>query len=155
MPPRELIIGVGSPHGDDAVGWRIANEFATSVPTHVRVLAIREPTQMLPLLADCDRLWIIDGSRGGRRPGEITRFAWHMGCTLPDGRTSTHGLGVDSVLRLASTLGNPMCEVVVYAIELSQTQPETPLTLEVAVAVPEVVRRILAELGEPAATSNH
>lgn len=155
MPPRELIIGVGSPHGDDAVGWRIVDELAKSVPAHVRVLAVREPTQMLPLLADCDRLWIIDGSRSGGRPGEITRFAWHMGCTLPDGSTSTHGLGVDAVLRLASTLSGPMCEVMVYAIELSQAQPETPLTREVAAAVPEVARRILAELGEPAATSNH
>jgi hypothetical protein len=43
----------------------------------------------------------------------------------------------------------------VYAIELSQAQPETPLTREVAAAVPEVARRILAELGEPAAMSNH
>ncbi|HUG69251.1 MAG TPA: hydrogenase maturation protease [Pirellulaceae bacterium] len=147
MQQQKLVIGVGSPHGDDAVGWRVVDQLATNVPATVQAVAVREPTQILPHLADAERVWIIDGSRSGGRPGAITRLEWHAGCLLGDSRASSHGCGVDDVLRLSSALGYPASNVVIYAIELSETKPATPLTPEVAAAVTEVTQRILAEIG--------
>ena len=154
MQQQKLVIGVGSPHGDDAVGWRVVEQLATNVSPTVQAIAVREPTQILPHLVDAERVWIVDGSRSGGRPGAITRLEWDAGCLLGDSRASSHGYGVDDVLRLSSALGYSMCTVVIYAIELSETQPATPLTPEVAAAVTEVTQRILAEMSTSATMPN-
>jgi hypothetical protein len=65
----------------------------------------------------------------------------------------------------ASTASRPFppasskCTVVIYAIELSETHPATPLTPEVAAAVAEVTvtevtQRILAEISTSATMPN-
>lgn len=100
-------------------------------------------------------MWIVDGSRSGGRPGAITRLEWNAGCLLGDSRASSHGYGVDNVLRLSSALGYLGRSVVIYAIELSETNPATPLTPEVAAAVTEVTQRILAEISTAATMPNN
>jgi hydrogenase maturation protease len=154
MQQHKLVIGVGSPHGDDAVGWRVVEQLAAFVPSTVQAIAVREPTQLLPHLVHAERVWIVDGSRGGGRTGAITRIEWNAGCLLGDSRASSHGYGVDNVLRLSSALGYLARSVVIYAIELSETQPATPLTSEVAAAVTEVTQRILAEISTSGAMPN-
>ncbi|HUG70966.1 MAG TPA: hypothetical protein VMM76_24670 [Pirellulaceae bacterium] len=74
---------------------------------------------------------------------------------LGDSRASSHGYGVDNVLRLSSALGYPASTVVIYAIELSESNLATPLTPEVAAAVTEVTQRILAEISTSATMPNN
>jgi len=148
MSGRDLVIGVGSPHGDDAVGWRVVEQLAARVSAQVQTLAVREPTHILSHVAAGDRVWIVDGCRGGGRPGQITRIEWRGG-GLPDAlHKSTHGYGLEDVLRLLVALGCSAGGVVLYAIEVHRSDPETSLTPEIAGAVPEVAQRILAELND-------
>jgi hydrogenase maturation protease len=146
MSESDLIIGLGSPLGDDAVGWRVVELFEARHAAQTKAVALREPTQMFAHLGNRERLWIVDGSRGGLKPGSITRLAWPTDCNEDPVLASTHGLGASDVLRLAGKLGRlPPC-VVLYAIEIGQSAPNATMSAPVAAAIPEVVERISEEV---------
>lgn len=143
----DLIVGVGSPHGDDAVGWRIVERLSPHIGRSTRSLTLSEPTQILFHLVGCRRLWIIDACRSGLPQGSVVRMRW------PDERLDTctagssHAFGLRNILHLAQTLGTLPEEVVIYAVEIGTAVfPESPISPEVALAGPEVERMLLQEL---------
>jgi hydrogenase maturation protease len=146
MIQHELVIGLGSPHGDDAAGWRVVERLAEYYLPQLKLLALREPTQMLTHFANCCRAWIIDASRGTGTVGAITRMEWPADCNTNSVTASSHGWGVAETLRLAAKIERlPRC-VILYAIEIGQTSPGSMMTASVAAAIPEVVGRILQEI---------
>lgn len=149
MGATDLIVGIGSPHGDDAVGWVIVDRLAGRIPDCVRAVPIGEPTQMLPHLSGCRRLWIVDACRGDAPAGTIRRFQWPQVQPLgqsPRGR-STHALGVGETLRLAESLGRLPAKVAIYAVEISDaTLPGDDISAAVVASLPQLERLLLREV---------
>jgi len=143
-----VIAGFGSPHGDDQVGWQVAARLAVDAGAAVRILAIREGTQLVSELDSCQRLIVVDACRSMSPLGTITRFRW------PDPRIreqhghSTHGIGLCNALELAARLGRMPADVEVFGIEISGPNPLAEISCEVMSAVDEVVEILRAELSE-------
>jgi hydrogenase maturation protease len=142
------VVGIGSPHGSDAVGWRVVEGLAALLSPAVRVATLAEPTRLMPLLDEYDRMWIVDACRSEQQVGTISRFAW------PDDRIdrswtlSGHGIGMAEVLELAETLGAMPAKTVVYTIDIGRepSDPDGEPTADVAAAVRELRKRLVDEI---------
>ena len=145
------VVGIGSPHGNDSAGWRVAESLEGLLPESVRVVASVEPTRVLSLLSEYDRVWIVDACRSEQQAGEITRFAW------PDERIdrkwslSGHGVGLAEALDLAETLGSLPSKTVLYTINIDKCcvpeVPENDLSEEIVEAVQKVRDLLREEIG--------
>ncbi len=155
-----VVAGFGSPHGDDRAGWEVVERLGTRAPLcvaaergdgaaeRVRVVRVREGTQLIHELEGCGRLIVIDACHGSGPVGTISRFRW------PDPRIrrhhdrSTHEIGLCSALELAKQLGRLPPEVVVFGIEIGDDEPVGGVSGEVLRAVEELEAVIVAEIGE-------
>ncbi len=140
------VIGLGSDHGDDRVGWKVIAQLQTIRPIRVQAQSIHDPLVIMDLPADCQSLIVIDACRGAGEPGSIHRFQW------PDSRLdvvigeSSHGLGLASALRLAEVLGKLPPWVVIFAIEADSSEPGEPLSKHIEEAIPAIVALVLTEI---------
>jgi hydrogenase maturation protease len=140
------VIGVGTPHGDDAIGL-----------TAIRLLRTRQigaelyeadsGQRLLDFLDPSASLIIIDALKtSDYSAGTIYRANW------PDCRleslcsTSTHGLGVSEALKLADALGQLPQEVVIFAVAIEQARPNSAQNPQVVAALHELLRRIEKEI---------
>ena len=141
------VVGVGSPQGDDALGWEVIRRLREAEMKSAGVeLHIAEGGQgLLDWLDGRGSLVIVDAI-GGDRPGTIHRIEW------PDPRLetlwsgSTHGLRPSETLELAGVLGVLPPRVVIFGIEAAAWEPGSGMSDAVAEAVPILVERIRKEL---------
>jgi hydrogenase maturation protease len=100
----DRVVGLGSPHGSDAVGWLVIERLRRQAGLRAD-LVTATPDRLTDLARDCRRLVVVDACRGELATGEILRLEW------PDPRIdqwpalSTHGFGAGEALRLAEALG--------------------------------------------------
>jgi hydrogenase maturation protease len=143
------VIGIGSPHGDDAIGLeavrRLSNERLEYDGWDCH--AVESGARLLDLLAGSGRLILIDALRQERPvPGTIHRFVW------PDPRIeairpgSTHALGAVQALQLAAALGQLPERIVIFAVEISCSEPGAALSQQVSEAVPELLGLVRQEI---------
>jgi len=142
------VIGVGSPHGDDAVAWEVVRQLRgrlgewPGVEWHM----VGGGQRLLDLLDGQGSLVLIDAMAGAAEPGAVQRLAW------PDPRLdilqpgSTHGLRPAESLQLAAALGVLPLQVVIFGIALGKLETGSGLSALVTDALPAVVERIAAEL---------
>ena len=152
---NKLIVGVGSPHGDDQAGWLTAEflmrdcpENESGSPPASRVLTRRAavPADILHWVEDVDSLHIIDARQDSPPVGRLTRLRWPDSQITETGIRQTHGLGVPDVLRLADTLGHLPTEVIIWAISGSSFLANSPPGKNLAAAIPEIANRIWREI---------
>src|SRR3989338_4025301 len=111
MLDRVHIVGVGSPFGDDRLGWVAAESLQRSSavnalePGRIVISILDRPGAML--LAHChdaDHVIVMDAVRSGAVPGTRHRLSVSdlAGSRLP---ATSHGFGVAAALELARVLG--------------------------------------------------
>ncbi len=57
---RPLVVGIGSPHGDDQAGWLLIERLSSQVSSQVRLRTASVPHNLIDWSDDCDALYIID-----------------------------------------------------------------------------------------------
>ena len=143
-----LICGLGSAHGDDQIGWRVAEKLAKIVVgDDIIIRAVRSPIELLDWLAGVDRLIVCDACQRIGLPGTIHRWQWP---DVPHRRlrsAGTHDLDLAAVLALAEPLGLLPAEVIIWGIEAAVYLPGSPLTASLAEAVSRVAETISCDLG--------
>jgi hydrogenase maturation protease len=155
LPPPVRVVGIGSPAGDDALGWEaVARLEGLLRPARgVELYRADSGQRLLDLLDGCGSLLLIDAVRGGGPAGALFRCVW------PDARLarlrpgSTHDLGVVAALELAATLGLLPAPVVVFGMEAAEVGPAAGLSPPVAAALPALVRQVADELGVESPTA--
>jgi hydrogenase maturation protease len=148
MVMNDAIIGLGSPHGNDAVGWRVVERLQLALDGWVVVRAVAEPTQMLEHLEGCQRLWIIDACRCGQPVGSLWRWTWPADAQrMTSGSSSTHAMSLPSVLQLAAALGKLPESIVIFAVEIGVgSLIGAEMSDEVAAAVVVLEQRVREEV---------
>jgi hydrogenase maturation protease len=135
MPEAALFVGIGSDHGDDRVGWLVADVVSRLPLLGVAVRSARSPIDLLNWLDGIRWLGVCDACRGEGPIGHWRRWVW------PDldasfGRPSgTHLYGLSDTLRLAAQLGVLPQRVILWGIEIAAATPDSDLTLEVNAAI--------------------
>lgn len=144
--PRTLVVGIGSPHGDDQVGWIVARELATVMTGEVEVRTLTQPAGLLDGLHDVDHLVVCDACCSGRAAGELIRWTWPDPSIVIPERSGSHDLTLPFVLALAKRLGKLPERVTLWGVELGSDSPTAPLSMAVQNAVPGIVRTIVEDL---------
>lgn len=141
------VLALGSSHADDQLGWRCVELLRPQLPLEIPVLSLSQPLDLVDHARGCQRLLLIDAAAGESPPGTIVRLCW------PDPRieasasaASSHGLGLPEALRLAESLGCLPPEVIVFAMYFERIRGTLRLSQRVAAALPELARRILADV---------
>ncbi len=156
---RVLVVGVGSPHGDDQLGWLAVQKFqqhrdgASPTDCHcenVCVERLQTPADLLDVLAGhcgLDRLVVCDVLEAPLLPGEsagprIHCWRWPTGEIVRLRSAVSHALSLPEVLQMAAVLGQLPPEVWLVALEGCRFDPMAAPSAESLAALPSCVAAI-------------
>lgn len=157
QPSPIRIIGLGTElRGDDAVGLLSARRLRALVGDRAEVVeAEMAGVELLELMKGAQVVMLIDAVRSGQLPGTIHRLDASSGPIAPElFPRSTHAVGVADALELARALGVLPPTVIVYGIEVGDTEVGHPLSPEVGHALDKLIQLVLQETDEPACTNS-
>lgn len=145
----KVVIGLGNAlRGDDAAGPATVEQLRPRLNGTVRLLTLNDPLQLPDCWEGADLAIVCDAVCSGATPGTLHRFEAHA-APLPASvrpALSSHGIGLAEVVELARRLGRLPRRLVIFGIEGHCFEPGTPLSPEVAAAVPRAAEAILQEL---------
>lgn len=149
MSPPTLIVGIGSPHGDDQAGWQVAERLASQLDqAEADVRAVASPIQLLDWLDDVRRLIVCDACQGLGRVGEVRRWHWPAAELQEASWSGTHDFALPAVLQLAKRLQRLPLNVAIWSVEGRAKEALGALSSEVATALPQIVQGITNELNQ-------
>jgi hydrogenase maturation protease len=135
------IIGIGSPHGDDQVGWAAIDALEhVTLPAGTELHRVATPaSQLLPLLSGADRVILVDAVASDDPPGSLIECAakdlHRSPCDL-----SNHGLSVSAALNVADALGDLPQDVRIVGLAVDALDtPNATMTPVVLAAIPQLV----------------
>jgi len=112
------------------------------------VITDGEPTRLIDAWTGTMLTIVVDAVRARPpHPGQVHRFVVDRPGTGQVRAASSHGLGLDDAISLATALDRMPARLIVHAIEAADTEHGTGLTPAVAVAVDIVARAILDDIG--------
>lgn len=119
------IIGVGSPFGDDQLGWQavewLMHSGLSQRFSHMHLAfnqADRPGALLLEQLRGTDAAIIIDAMQSGAVPGTLRAFTLEQLLAQPSGLLSSHAFGVAQTLALGASLGGLPRMLRVLGIEM-------------------------------------
>ncbi len=147
MSPLDIVVaGLGNSYrGDDAVGPLVAELFARSSADVRDVGPLAEPLDLLGRFDGADLVIVIDAVRSGAPRGTVRVIDVELHSSHDDetlGVTSTHGIGLVGVLRLAHAVGCAPRRLVLVAVEGDAFELGATMSDEVRSAVPEALRAV-------------
>ncbi len=142
-----LLIGIGSPYGDDQVGWRVI-EAVQSADLSLSAVRCETPvTTLLALLQQSDEVILVDAVAYEAPVGTV--LCW-SGAEVMQAQSavSSHGFNLASLLALADSLSMLPRSLTVYGVVIdARNIPQVP-DLPLSEAVAEAVEQIVALLRE-------
>lgn len=143
---RSLIVGIGSPHGDDLFGWRVVEMLSAEHFDDAELRAARSPVELLDWLDGVERLIVCDACRGIDRPGVVRRWSWPAAELERIQWSGTHDLGLCIVLELAEQLGRLPPNMTLWSVQAGTVDRAAATSAAVDAAVDVVVRGIRRQL---------
>ncbi len=153
MGIRIHIVGLGSPHGDDRLGWVAVGALRrsavlTALPEQTLTIekCDQPGTGLLQGLEGSNMLIVIDAVAAGTTAGTLHRLSRdRVGSAT--GALSSHGFGLAAVLELGRVIGCLPPQVVVFGLEIADTTGEV-LSPPVMAAVPDLIAAVEREVLE-------
>ena len=144
---RVVIAGLGNEYRrDDGVGPLVARRAAASAARPVEVLGpLSDPLELLGRWDGASLAVVVDAVQSGSTPGTLRVVELDPLAGDGDARpaTSTHGIDLVGVVRLAVAVDGAPRRVVVVGIEGRDFGRGVGLTPDVAAAVPAAVGRVV------------
>lgn len=98
-----LVVGVGSPHGADQVGWTVVDRLKARRLDDANYIKVANPIDVLDCLGECDELILVDAVHG-LTPNTIQCWTWPNQQITDGAYGGSHGFGVVQMLELAAEL---------------------------------------------------
>lgn len=118
MSQRTLLVGIGSAHGCDQVGWQVATRLRRRPPGRCDVRIALTPADLLDWIQSYDSLHICDACRSHATEWALHRWVWPDARILESAWAGTHDLSLPAVLQLATALGMAPARIVIWGIEI-------------------------------------
>jgi hydrogenase maturation protease len=146
-PPRALVIGIGNPlRQDDAVGRIVVRRIQDRHPALAVIEHSGEGASLMELWKRADVVFVVDCVCSGSAAGTVHRFdASRQSLSGQAFPVSTHGFGLQEAVEMARALNQLPRRLIIYGIEGKAFGNGRNLSAAVDRAVPQAVRRILAE----------
>jgi hydrogenase maturation protease len=142
--PVVRVVGIGSPHGDDQIGWRLVEAVEGALDAEAEYYRASSPLDLIDHMGGCARVVIIDACCSGRSPGSAKVFEGGEAFFAESPARSCHALGVGQALALAQALGRCNSEIALFAVEAGRTAPGSELSPELTAALPRLVAQLRA-----------
>ncbi len=120
----QLFVGIGSPFGEDRLGWQVAAEIEQRAVAKACIRCARAPADLLDWLAGVDRLVVCDACHDGGQAGTWRRFDWPNASINDVAFCGTHDLGLAATLALAEQLGLLPKQTTIWGMT---TERDTPV----------------------------
>ncbi len=114
-----LILGLGSPHGDDRAGWLVIAALHQRGVSAVDAVALPSPDHLWHVCSGDRELVLCDAADGPGQEGTILHWNW-PGVRLPELRRGTHDFPLGEVLSLGRSLGMCPSDVTIWTISGSR-----------------------------------
>ena len=143
---RLRVLGVGSPNGDDAVGWLAVEAFRESQRQRdeagIETVVLDRPgAALLSHLAGANAVIVVDAVLGNAPPGTVEQL--EAGDLLGGSASvSTHRFGLASALELGRVLDLLPPRLVVLGVHVARPRAGADLSPQVRAAVTRVAERI-------------
>lgn len=112
------VIGLGSPFGDDRVGWELIDCLRGRLPGSIDLVKLDRPgAALINWLQGFDRVVLIDAVAAPGEPGRLIRIE-PFALGRPGTGWSSHGLDLARTLELARALGSLPRRVDLYGIAI-------------------------------------
>jgi hydrogenase maturation protease len=72
--PATLVVGIGSPHGDDQAGWRVIDLLSQSAPRACQLSRAKVPHELLDGLGDVELMHVVDAYAPTSAEDGLQRF---------------------------------------------------------------------------------
>ena len=128
------VIGLGSPFGDDRVGWRVIELLAGHLPQKIDLVALDRPgAALINWMQEIDHLILVDAVSSGATPGTLKKIDPAQ-IDTSGGRLSSHELTLPATLHLAASLGCLPARTDIYGVEIGGHTEEGLSTVAEAAA---------------------
>jgi hydrogenase maturation protease len=146
------IVGIGSPHGDDQVGWLVADNLTRRIASfgnrYITSRRVRSPAQILDWLDGIRRLVVVDACVGLGTPGQVIHSRWP---TIAFDRLrggGSHDFSLWQTLVVAAELKTLPPVIDVWCVEGLRFESGQPLSAGVSLAIVSAADAIWATLRE-------
>lgn len=136
------VFGIGSPHGDDAVAWRVVEQLhASRVPSGATLECLDRPgIRLLSRFEGVEAVVLIDAV-AGLAPGEVRLLGMDEAAALEQPWTS-HGFGLGQTLAMGRVLDALPPRLEIVGIGVGDHPDLERLRAQVAAAVPRAADEV-------------
>jgi hydrogenase maturation protease len=141
VPPNPVrIIGVGRrAGGDDGAGPAVIERLREKqMPVDLEIHEIPEPSALIPLLEECERVIVVDAALGAGAPGTVRIVRPEDLDSCPLSSLSTHGMSVGQAISLARVLAPEKVCPDIFLVAIAAQKPcgvSFGLSTEVSAAI--------------------
>lgn len=142
---RALVLGIGSAHGDDSIGWHVVDQLSQRDIGEDSLRRLTAPMQIIEYLAEADQIHIVDAAKGLPQDEHIRRLEYPH--SLENVETlGTHGFGISETLALAQTIGKPVDHVIIWLAKGESFEPMSRPSPQALTSIQQCAAAIEAEL---------
>jgi len=152
QPNATLLIGLGSDHGDDAVGWEVVRAVEHAIGQNpaaypnVATRTLRQPLDLLHHLTGIDRLLICDAYAGTDHDATVRRWHWPTSDLQNVPWRGTHTADLLGTLQLAATLQQLPPHVEIWGLRIDSALPGESLSADLQRRCQELAAELLSAL---------
>jgi len=125
VPVSVLVIGIGSPHGSDSLGWEVVKllqgDKFISQQRRLKLLCMDRPgTRLLEAMQANDKVILVDAVSTTQQPGSLVRLGVddiNIENISGNNKMSTHSIGLAETLELGRTLQRLPSQVLLLGLE--------------------------------------
>lgn len=144
--PVIRVIGLGSPFGDDTVGWRVIDLLQGLLPDAIDLVALDRPgAALINWMDGVDHLIVVDALCSGAEPGTLVQLS-PADLDSESSRLTSHHLELPETFGLASSLGCLPARIDIYGVELGSCTLDNP-SRAVKAAANELASLIAERIG--------
>ena len=146
------ILGIGSPFGDDQLGWEVIKilqqrpALSHFTPEKLHIACCDRPgMHLLELMRQTKTVFLIDAVKTGAAIGTLHCFQNEEIESVSDS-LSTHALGVAEAMKMGAILHTLPKTVILYGIEIRDIQFQFALSEPIQQAIKALSRRVESDI---------
>ncbi len=153
LPPfifymKQAIIGIGNPlMGDDGAGIAVLNllkQRKSELPEDIDYVEMGTGgINLVHVLADYDKVVLIDAAKFGGQPAEIRKFRPDEVHTLKTQGYSLHDWDLFTSLDISKKMGELPDDIIIFSVQIIDASPVDHMTPQVEKAVVEMAGMIV------------
>lgn len=146
--PHAMVLGVGSSHGDDQIGWKVIDELAAQGIEALSLKKLATPIELVDLLDQASEIHIVDAGESLNASVRRLRYCDRQGRALVSrsANRSTHDFGLVQALELAESMGNSTDHITIWLAAGENFEPLAAISKRAMHSVTDCVNDVLAEL---------